>query len=157
MAIICFIFPKMISRKTLLEHRIFASCEKRFCHLLAENVLVWCGSDGMMENFGETGKVLLRFIQRASLAISCVSCRQEQTRFSCGFSPHVMPTDCQDSIPANFRSCVRKHVSSRGRKERANNEQMKFCQARMRRENPLLKYTFFPEIKTDIISMSWNL
>lgn len=84
--VICFTFPKMVSRKILSEPRIFASCEKRLCHLLAENVLVWCGSDGMMESFGETGKVLLRFIQRASLAISCVSSPTRANSFLAQFS-----------------------------------------------------------------------
>lgn len=129
--IICFIVPKIVSRKILSKYRIFASCEKRLCHLLTENVLVWCGSDGMMESFGETGKVLLRFIQRASLAISCVSSPTRANSFSRAVLFPVAPTDCQDSIPTNFRSHARKHVSSRDdRKEKADNEQMRFCQTR---------------------------
>jgi len=105
-----------VSRKAPSEHRIFASSEKRLYRLLAENVLVWCGSDGMMESFGETGRVLLRFIQRASLAISCVS---SQTRFSRGSLLPFAPMDCQDwrlQSLANFWSRARKYVSSRDRK-----------------------------------------
>lgn len=153
--IICFTFSKVISGEAPSEHRIFASREKRLCHLLAENMLVWCGSDGMMESFGETGRVLLRFIQRASLAISCVSSRRAQTRFSrVPFS--IAPTDCQDSIPVNFRSRARKHVSSRGWKE-ADNEQMRFCKNASKKHairilRKIWKFMFFfPEIKTGII------
>lgn len=142
--IICFTFPKIVSRKTPSEHRIFASREKRLCHLLEENVLVSCGSDGMMESFGETRKVLLRFIQRDSLAISCVSSPTRVNSFLARSSLlPVAPTDCQDSIPANFRSRARKHVSSHGRREKADNVQMRFCQAKMRRENLRFEHSYF--------------
>jgi len=67
--------------------------------------------------FGETGRVLLqRFIQRASLAISCYHRRRAQTRFSRdSLLRRAIPTDCQGSIPENFQSRARKHVSSRKR------------------------------------------
>jgi len=68
--------------------------------------------------------------------------RREQTRFSQGFVRcRVAPTDCQDSIPTNFRSRARKHVSSRRRKEEVGRwkEQMKFarqeCTAEFRDSN----------------------
>lgn len=151
-----------VSRKAPSEHRIFASWEKRLYRLLAENVLVWCGSDGMMESFGETGRVLLRFIQRASLAISCVS---SQTRFSRGSLLPFAPTDCQDwrlQSLANFRSRARKHVSSRGRKEEpVQAEKMNrwnfVRQACAEKIRNLKTFLFFLKIKINIISVSSNL
>lgn len=133
-------------------------CEKRFCHLLMEGVLVWNGSDGMMESSVKLeGSYCVSFNEHRQ-QYPAYHRRRAQTRFSQGsLRRRVTPTDCQDSIPTNFRSRARKHISSRRRKEEVGKKQIKFCQARIRCGIPRFKYpppctfssSFFGKLKPE--------
>lgn len=135
--IICFAFPKMVSRKAPSEHRIFASREKRLPSSGGECTRVirkrW--DDG---KFRRNWKGLTTFHSTSIASNILLIIVDERKLVSRAVPFPVAPTDCQGTIPANFRSHARKHVSSRGRKEKTDKAQMKLRQAEKTRDSNML-------------------
>lgn len=150
--IISLTFPKMVSRKAPSEHRIFASREKRLPSSSGECARLirkrW--DDG---KFRRNWKGLTTF-HSTSIASNILRIIVDERKLVSRAVPFpVAPTDCQDSIPvfpANFRSRARKHVSSRGRKEKSDNARMKLSSGKsaLTEKSSPIRIRFFLEIQT---------